>query len=538
MERDQEQTPATAPAQASAEQSQPQPSTLPPSFAAAPESSINARAMGTSAISLPIQTTMGVNANGVLPFAQQDMGFGLPIQTFPTNAVFPPPDMMMPGNPMSLGLNGSNGPAPMVIQNGGAMSADEIALYDRQIRLWGMQAQKKIQAANILVITVKALTNEIAKNLVLAGIASLTVLDDQLVTEADLGAQFLLTAEDLGQNRAIAASAQLQKLNPRVKVYSDAAGVMTKGASYFSEFDVVIGTDLFPTTLAFINTATRLYNRRFYAAGSHGLYGYAFCDLIEHDYVLKRDKGNVATTVGPETRTRSVTDVKTQKEGDKTIETVAKRELYSTWDLASETSTLPTEYTSSKRRLKAVTPALSCLRALWAFQQVNNRNPSANRQDLEFFTKTATQCHSMLSLPSETLRSEFLRSFLQNIGSEIAPVAAILGGQVAQDIINVLGQSQQPIQNMVIFDGNKMEANMYSLHPEGRLGRAQLELAVNPMMLATSDPQFVHLGHPGSMGQIDPMNPSGGAMMQPGQVDVNAQAGATSAAGTNGQAAA
>lgn len=79
--------------------------------------------MGTSAISLPIQTTMGVNANGVLPFAQQDMGFGLTIQTFPTNAVFPPPDMMMPGNPMSLGLNGSNGPAPMVIQNGGAMSA-------------------------------------------------------------------------------------------------------------------------------------------------------------------------------------------------------------------------------------------------------------------------------------------------------------------------------------------------------------------------------------------------------------------------------
>ncbi|KXJ94312.1 hypothetical protein Micbo1qcDRAFT_159419 [Microdochium bolleyi] len=552
MEQDQEPQPAAAPAQAAqgnsaapstqtTEQSHPQPSAQPPNLVA-PEGPVNAPPLDSAAISLPIQTTMGMTVNGALPYVQQDIGFGMPNQAFPTNAVFPPPNMMIPGNALGLGLNVSNGAAPMdsqnLDQNGHAMSADEIALYDRQIRLWGMQAQKKIQAANILIITVKALANEIAKNLVLAGIASLTVLDDQAVTEADLGAQFLLTAEDIGQNRAVAASAHLQRLNPRVKVYSDPAGVMTKGASYFSEFDVVIGTDLFPTTLAFINTATRLYSRRFYAAGSHGLYGYAFCDLIEHDYVLKRDKGNVATAVGPETRTRSVTDVKTQKEGDKTVETVAKRELYSTWDLASETSALPTEYISSKRRLKAVTPALSCLRALWAFQQVNNRNPSANRQDLEFFTKTATQCHSMLSLPSETLRSEFLRSFLQNIGSEIAPVTAILGGQVAQDIINVLGQSQQPIQNMVIFDGNKMEANMYSLHPEGSLGRAQLELAVNPMMMSTSDSQFVHMGQAGGMGQVGLMDPSGGTMMQPGQVDLNTQAGIAPSAGMNGEAAA
>ncbi|KAH7037744.1 uncharacterized protein B0I36DRAFT_345817 [Microdochium trichocladiopsis] len=534
MEQDQDKLPAGAPAQPATlgdqpppvqqpvEPAQPQPFSQ-PANAVAPEASVDASATGNPEVTLPIQTAMATN--GMLPFVPQDMGFsvgGAP--AFPGGAVFPPTNMMLPSDPMALALNGSNAPVSMadqsLNQNGTTMSADEIALYDRQIRLWGMQAQKKIQAANILVITVKALANEIAKNLVLAGIASLTLLDDQLVTEADLGAQFLLTAEDIGQNRAVAASAQLQKLNPRVKVYSDPAGIMTKGASYFSEFDVVVATDLSPTTLAFINTATRLYNRRFYAAGSHGLYGYAFCDLIEHDYVLKRDKGNVATAVGPETRSRSVTDVKTQKEGDKTIEMVAKRELYSTWDLASETSVLPVEYTSSKRRLKAVTPVISCLRALWAFQTVNGRNPSAARQDLEFFTKTATQCHSLLSLPTETLRSEILRSFLQNIGSEIAPVSAILGGQVAQDIINVLGQSQQPIQNMVIFDGNKMEANMYSLHPEGPLGRAQLELAVNPMMMPTVDPQFVPMDQQSVMAQAGLSDPSSSSMAQPGMLNV------------------
>lgn len=379
---------------------------------------------------------------------------------------------------------------------------DEIALYDRQIRLWGIKAQKKIQGAKVLLITMRALANEIAKNLVLAGIGSLTLVDDQNVSEVDLGAQFFLSEENIGENRAEAAAREIQKLNPRVKVIADTGSIMEKGVSYFNEFHIVIATDLNPTTLAFINTATRLHSRQFYAAGTHGYYGYIFCDLIEHDFVLERDKGNVSAKVGAETRTRFITDVKTRKEGDKTVELVAKRELYSTWDLASETSALPAEYLESPRRLKAVTAVLSCLRALWAFEQVHGRLPGHNRQDLEFFTKTATQCHAMLSLPTDTLKSEILRSFLQNIGSEIAPVTAVLGGQLAQDVINVLGQNQQPIQNMVVFDGNRMEANQYALHPVGPLGLAQLELA-NPMMPAMmplGDPQMggPPLGQPGA----------------------------------------
>jgi len=52
----------------------------------------------------------------------------------------------------------------------------------------------------------------------------------------------------------------------------------------------------------------------------------------------------------------------------------------------------------------------------------------------------------------------------------------VLGGQLAQDVINVLGQTQQPIQNFVIFDGDRMEGVVYALHPEGiPLGAAQLQ---------------------------------------------------------------
>lgn len=79
-----------------------------------------------------------------------------------------------------------------------SLSADEIALYDRQIRLWGAQAQERIRSAHILLVSLRALGTEIAKNLVLAGISSLTIIDDEIVTEEDLGAQYFLRQEDLG----------------------------------------------------------------------------------------------------------------------------------------------------------------------------------------------------------------------------------------------------------------------------------------------------------------------------------------------------
>ncbi|KFX88522.1 hypothetical protein V495_02596 [Pseudogymnoascus sp. VKM F-4514 (FW-929)] len=357
------------------------------------------------------------------------------------------------------------------------ITADEIALYDRQIRLWGVKAQEKIRNANVLLINIRALSNEIAKNLVLAGINSLTIIDHAIITERDLGAQFFISETDIGKNRAEAAAPQIRNLNPRVNVIVDTDDISIKGPGYFQNYDIVVATDLLPDTLNLINTATRVNNKPFYAAGVQGLYGFIFADLIQHDYVIEREKGNRETLLQPETRTRSVIDAKTKKEGGKLIEMVTKREVYSTWFLASDTAPLPQDYTKSRRRLKAVTPILSCFRALWEFQQIYDGRFPSNHADIAAFTTLATSKHRALGLPTETLRAEVLRSFLQNLGGEIAPVTAVLGGQVAQDVINVLGQRQQPIQNLVLFDGDSMDAPTYALHPDGDLGVALLPLS-------------------------------------------------------------
>lgn len=79
------------------------------------------------------------------------------------------------------------------------LSAEEMAQYDRQIRLWGAEAQQRIRSANILLISLRALGTEIAKNLTLAGVQSLTIIDDDTVVEEDLGAQFFVREEDIGK---------------------------------------------------------------------------------------------------------------------------------------------------------------------------------------------------------------------------------------------------------------------------------------------------------------------------------------------------
>jgi len=267
--------------------------------------------------------------------------------------------------------------------------------------------------------------------------------------------------------RAQAASRAIQSLNPRVKVIAeirDLSDILLGQPDYFRAFDITIATDLPVAVLNNINAATRLSARPFYAAGSHGFYGFVFADLIEHTYTVTRDKYNGETKIGAETATRSVISTSTRIENGKEIEQVIKRESYQPMILAN-TSPLPASYLGSRRRLRSVTPLLPCMRALWDFERTTGRQPSHSAEDLRLFTTLATQKSAELQLPPELLKSDFLRSFLQNIYGEIAPVTAVLGAHLAQDAINVLGKKEQPVQNMMLFDGEASTAPIYALSP-------------------------------------------------------------------------
>ncbi|KAI9887782.1 MAG: hypothetical protein M1823_000423 [Watsoniomyces obsoletus] len=384
------------------------------------------------------------------------------------------------------------------------ITAEEIALYDRQIRLWGVKAQEKLRTAHVLLITIKALSNEIAKNLVLAGIGAITLVDHEVVTGEDLGAQFLITEEDIGKNRAEAASKRLTKLNPRVNIHISTDPINQQPSSFFSDFSMIIATQLSLTTNIQVNHHARQHNIPFYSASTHGFYGYIFADLISHDYVIERES-NGATHAGQvETPTRSVIQVNVKKDektssSSKIIELVTKREKYVPLEIANKASLAP-EIRKFKRRLRGVSPLISCFRALWSFQSqrgqqsppssststnnttaTNGTNPPSvlipemifpdvdSRSDIHLFTSLATTHHRNLELPNDTLTAQVIRRFLMNLGAELAPVTAFLGGQLAQDVINVLGQREQPVMNLLVFDGDTgMRADVFALWSDGK----------------------------------------------------------------------
>ncbi|KAK6043220.1 ThiF family protein [Cooperia oncophora] len=102
--------------------------------------------------------------------------------------------------------------------SGDQLSKAEAEVYDRQIRLWGLEAQQKLHTASAFLYGLSGVGAEIAKNLMLCGLRSLTLMDDKIVDEEDIDSNFLLANGSIGQNRAKSSYEKVQALNPMVKV--------------------------------------------------------------------------------------------------------------------------------------------------------------------------------------------------------------------------------------------------------------------------------------------------------------------------------
>lgn len=119
--------------------------------------------------------------------------------------------------------------------------------YDRQLRIWGAHGQQRLETCRIALLHATATGTEALKNLVLGGIASYTVVDDARVAPPDLGCNFLLAPDSLGQLRAQVACELLQELNESVAgSYIDESpeNLIRTNPAFFSQFTVVVATQV------------------------------------------------------------------------------------------------------------------------------------------------------------------------------------------------------------------------------------------------------------------------------------------------------
>ena len=91
-------------------------------------------------------------------------------------------------------------------------------LYSRQIFVLGIDAMKKLAANSVLISGMGGLGVEIAKNVILAGVKSVTIQDTKNAEINDLASNFYLTEKSIGKNRAIESLQQLSSLNEYVTV--------------------------------------------------------------------------------------------------------------------------------------------------------------------------------------------------------------------------------------------------------------------------------------------------------------------------------
>ncbi len=108
--------------------------------------------------------------------------------------------------------------------------------------------------AKVLLAGLRGLNSEVCKNLVLAGVHSVTILEQETTTFPDLGAHLFLTAEDVGKNvddlifnfnfqRGTASVKNISILNPLVKIECDQSTLSSKDEQYFKQFTVICLTN-------------------------------------------------------------------------------------------------------------------------------------------------------------------------------------------------------------------------------------------------------------------------------------------------------
>lgn len=98
------------------------------------------------------------------------------------------------------------------------LSLEELERYERQIRIWGREAQEKLKNSTVAIIGVGGLGSPVATYLAAAGVGKLILVDSEKVELSNLNRQFLHWTPDVGVMKVESAYNKLEKLNPNVEV--------------------------------------------------------------------------------------------------------------------------------------------------------------------------------------------------------------------------------------------------------------------------------------------------------------------------------
>ncbi|KAI9508664.1 ubiquitin activating enzyme [Russula earlei] len=320
----------------------------------------------------------------------------------------------------------------------------------------------------------------LAKNVILAGVKSVTVYDPEPVQIQDLSSQFFLREDDLGKPRAEAAISRLAELNTYVFVRNlggDPGQPIT--VDLVKGFQVVVLVNAPLERQLVINDWTHQNGVHFIAAGTHGLFGHAFNDFGPK-FTLQRGKDAVVTCLdetrhgledgdfvtfsevqgavelnGCEPRKVSVKGPYTFSIGDTTafgnyktggIFTQVKMPKVLEFKSLRDSLKAPDFWITDFAKFDRPATLHAGFQSLWQFYSERQRFPRPrNVEDAAILVSFAKKIDADAD-------EKVLTELSYQASGDLAPVNAVIGGLVAQEVLKACSAKFHPVVQFTYFD--------------------------------------------------------------------------------------
>jgi len=158
-----------------------------------------------------------------------------------------------------------------------SLDPSELERYDRQMRIpgWGVETQKKLKKARVIVAGAGGLGCPASLYLAAAGVGHITIIDKETVELSNLNRQVVYYQPDIGKYKADSVAEKLRLLNSSIEVEAVNAEITEKSVrDLIKGSDVVVdGMDNF-TTRFILNSGCVKEKIPFVHAGIYGLDGH------------------------------------------------------------------------------------------------------------------------------------------------------------------------------------------------------------------------------------------------------------------------
>src|ERR1700755_2827301 len=150
-----------------------------------------------------------------------------------------------------MSVSGPDRSLPPLVEPAAELSRDEVARYSRHLIIpdLGVDGQKRLKNARVLVIGAGGLGAPALLYLAAAGVGTIGIVDFDIVDESNLQRQIIHGVADVGRSKAQSAREQILAINPLVDVRLHEFRLEPGNAvDLFEQYDLILdGTDNFAT---------------------------------------------------------------------------------------------------------------------------------------------------------------------------------------------------------------------------------------------------------------------------------------------------